>query len=155
MNPGDTSLPRADRRTSAAPAFGPPACTIRSSSKTTVPCSYTSWPVPLNATTQPPSMTVLMTRPSPSWTLRRRSCLCTGVERARESGAAAAGGDGRGDGEGEASERRAEPRRHRGKGGGMSEHPRRQEKQDERIRHGGGDGPAAHVDRRHRPGGEE
>src|SRR5882672_7128701 len=33
---------------------------MRSSSKTTLPCSCTSWLLPLNATTQPPSMRVFM-----------------------------------------------------------------------------------------------
>src|SRR6266481_5402261 len=60
MNPGDTSFPRAERRVSTAPAYDPPACTMRSFSKTTLPCSCTSWLWPLNATTQPPSMRVFM-----------------------------------------------------------------------------------------------
>src|SRR5438046_4859008 len=60
MNPGETSLPRAERRASTGPVYGPPAWRIRSSSTTTLPRSWSSCPAPLCATTQPPSMSVLI-----------------------------------------------------------------------------------------------
>src|SRR5436309_13328072 len=63
MNPGETSLPRAEIVTSTAPAYGPPAWRILSASTTTLPRSWTSWLLPLYATTQPPSMSVFMRRP--------------------------------------------------------------------------------------------
>src|SRR6266850_2511610 len=74
MKPGETSLPRAAMRVSAAPVHAGPACTIRSPSNTTLPCSWTSWLLPFHATTQPPSITVRMATPSrPSMLARPRA----------------------------------------------------------------------------------
>src|SRR5207247_11299469 len=49
--------------TSTAPRYGPPAWRILSASPPTLPRSWTSWLLPLYATTQPPSMSVFMRRP--------------------------------------------------------------------------------------------
>src|SRR5688572_13836027 len=62
MNPGETSLPAASMRASAWPVQAEPAWTTRSSSKTTLPRSWTSCVLPLKATTQPFSMCVRISR---------------------------------------------------------------------------------------------
>src|SRR4029453_14364672 len=56
MNPGETSLPLALILVSAGPVYAGPAWTILSSSYTTLPCSWTSCAVPLNARPSPPRL---------------------------------------------------------------------------------------------------
>src|SRR5215470_17896407 len=60
MKPGETSWPRAEMRASTGPAYAPPAWTIVSPSNTTWPPSWTSWVLPLHATTQPCSISVFI-----------------------------------------------------------------------------------------------
>ena len=80
MKPGETSLPRAAILASAVPVYAAPACTTRSPSNTTLPRSCTSWLLPLNATTQPPSMSVLMaSSPSDPESFEARFCLRRGI----------------------------------------------------------------------------
>ena len=65
MKPGETSLPVAEMVASAGPAYGGPGVEDVVVLHTTLPRSWTSCVLPLNATTQPPSMCVRMFARSP------------------------------------------------------------------------------------------